>query len=361
MNRYFFSLFFFVTLLLGACSKQDAFEIKGQLDQNTNSKLYLYELLETPKLIDSVEIKDGNFVLQYRASGEPRLYRITTPQGSLFFAADSATRLSYQKATEEASFMPMQLVEGDPDNKLIFALQLRTKRFEQEVQKATTKEQVEQLHSDYAQYLMQEVIFANPRSMAALTALLQAPLGIPFFRPELGNVKDRQAYGAVATAFDTYRPTSPYTELLRKRTLEAMAINRAQREKIEKMSSLIEGAQLVDYPEISLYDNHGNEQKLSQLVKEHKRVLLGFVAMGAEDNPRLMALLRGWYKQEKPKGAEIFLISLDPDKQLWLQASASLPWVNAWDPYGKVAALYGVQSLPIFFSVSEEGVQRIKL
>lgn len=111
-------------------------------------------------------------------------------------------------------------------------------------------------------------------------------------------------------------------------------------------------------PEISLPDPGGQPLALSSL--KGKVVLIDFWASWCgpcrKENPNVVAL----YKKYKDHGFEIFGVSLDRDKEKWLQAiqDDGLVWKHVSDlQYWKsqAAKAYGVSAIPATFLLDKEG------
>lgn len=347
--------------LLPSCQHSgNQFEIRGELADTLNTTLYLYEVVGEAQLVDSANVEKGSFTLRHSASGDAKLYQLAMPQGALYFSADNSTQLQIASA-KAGDAMPFAFVNADEENKSIYAIQQQVRAFEMAMQQTREVPTLDSLVTQLRQQLLHDYIYTNPRSMAAIVALLQAPFNIPLFHPESGNKDDIQAYGAVATAFETFRPASVYTAVLKERALLGMAIkSKAQTQKAREQQ-LLSQAKVEAFPPIQLYDNHGVERSLSNIAAQHPKVILGFIAMGAQSSPQVISRLRSIYAREKGEGLQIFLVALDQDKSLWLQSVRTLPWINTWDPEGRTATTYGVQRLPEFFMIQGDEIRELSL
>lgn len=112
-------------------------------------------------------------------------------------------------------------------------------------------------------------------------------------------------------------------------------------------------------PEIVMNDRNGKPLELSSL--RGKVVLLDFWASWCgpcrQENPNVVAM----YEKYKDKGFTVFSVSLDKDKDAWLEAIAAdnLSWpnhvsdLNGWN--SSAAVSYGVDAIPAAFLIDGEG------
>ena len=119
------------------------------------------------------------------------------------------------------------------------------------------------------------------------------------------------------------------------------------------------GLQIGDKaPDIFLPDTSANFMKLSSL--KGKVVLLDFWASWCgpcrRENPNVVRL----YEKYKDKGLVILSVSLDENKQNWINAIKKdrLSWLHVSDLRGWksiAAASYGVQSIPQMYVIDKDG------
>jgi len=116
------------------------------------------------------------------------------------------------------------------------------------------------------------------------------------------------------------------------------------------------GGKFIDF---EMIDQNGKPQKLSEL--NGKTILLDFWASWCapcrKENPNLVKT----YKKFKPKGFEIFAVSLDDNKDNWLNAIKidSLIWYHVNDLKGsgnEATLIYGVEGIPDSFLIDENGI-----
>ncbi len=134
---------------------------------------------------------------------------------------------------------------------------------------------------------------------------------------------------------------------------------KAQIEEMKNPTKIAEGPSFEYAPEITLNDANGKELALSSL--RGKTVLIDFWASWCgpcrKENPNVVRV----YNEYKDKGFEIYSISLDEDRDAWLEAIAAdnLSWpnhvsdLNGWQNAAAVA--YGVNAIPATFLIDGEG------
>ncbi|MFO7617053.1 MAG: TlpA disulfide reductase family protein, partial [Bacteroidales bacterium] len=145
------------------------------------------------------------------------------------------------------------------------------------------------------------------------------------------------------------------------------ALVRNLHEFVESVRPQIEAARKIEEmvgngkpaPEISLSDPDGKVVNLSSL--KGKYVLLDFWAAWCapcrRENPNIVKA----YNQFRSKGFEIYAVSLDRNRQEWLDAiqADKLGWTHVSDLLfwnSPVAQQYGVQSIPANFLIDPDGI-----
>jgi peroxiredoxin len=114
----------------------------------------------------------------------------------------------------------------------------------------------------------------------------------------------------------------------------------------------------ISYPDIELPDRNGKKIKLSSL--HGKTVLLTFWSSEIEGNQFDNKLLTDLYEKYHSKNFEIYQVSFDIERDLWLRAinNQNLIWINVCDfkgvnsiPFG----LYNIKKLPSNFIIDKDG------
>lgn len=104
-------------------------------------------------------------------------------------------------------------------------------------------------------------------------------------------------------------------------------------------------------------DVNGNEVTLAKVCADNKYVLLDFWASWCRPCRAEIPNLKKIYTDAAEKGLQIVSISIDKDRQAWLDAleKEQLPWINVLDEGGKIADLYHVSAVPTMYILDSEG------
>jgi len=107
-----------------------------------------------------------------------------------------------------------------------------------------------------------------------------------------------------------------------------------------------------------LPDPNGDTIRLSSL--KGKVVLLSFWASWDKNSTNLNPSLVELYKRFNSRGFEIYQVSLDYNRESWLNAIEydELSWINVSDlsyPQSLTAGVYNIQALPANFLINRSG------
>ncbi len=188
-------------------------------------------------------------------------------------------------------------------------------------------------------------IVTNMTSVAALYGLYQRlPNDNVLFN---GMPADLVYYRQVADSVESAHPGSPY--------LKALRADLGRMQGTEFDASLVHQ---VNYPDIEMPDLYGKPAKLSSL--EGGVVLLDFWSASV---PRCLLLngdLKGLYTRLHPQGFEVYQVSVDTDKALWVNTvlDQKLPWTSVCDLRGSgspAVRIYNVKGVPANFLLDRQG------
>jgi peroxiredoxin len=128
-------------------------------------------------------------------------------------------------------------------------------------------------------------------------------------------------------------------------------------DRAEKLRVSVVGAQAPDF---TLNNADGEQISLSSL--QGKYVLIDFWASWCQPCMVELPNLIDLYDQYNDKGFEIFGVSLDRDRNAWVNTvdEKNMVWPNVWDMEGEepaeAATLYGVTGIPHTVLLDKEGV-----
>lgn len=361
--------------LLVACggNSRKTFTLSGSVTNSAEKTLYLYELVDEFKFVDSVVCDSkGNFQLNTSLQQDSLIYYFGHSGNGVFFTANAndVIKVSFDYNNRE---QPLTIEGGGPSNKQFEGIQLITRAIDREGTRIYQQHKdghisigkarilVDSVLKSQKNLLFEQYILPAPNTLEAYFALLQKVAnGNAIFPldPLSPEPIDIHALGMVATAFDVHRPNSVYTQGIKREAMRAIKTNKLN--KHSKLSKLLDQADQRTFPSIELPDSKGNRVNLDQLLKQHSRVGVIFVSFADEKTGSFIVELRERYNQRRDKGMELLMISYDIDIPLWRNATRTLPWVNALDQGGeRTAVLYNVHSYPTMYEITPNQVRRV--
>lgn len=357
-------------LALGACSHgSNEFTAEGTISDAAGKTLYL-ETTDTdiPQLVDSVTLDDkGHFSFHGEGHSYPAFYRLRIGETFIPFAADSLTHLTLSASAKDL-FSTYKIESGDEANKQIREIgQLRatTDKAVEGVlsalsagtlERSVALARIDSLSTQLKNTLTSKYIYSNPKGAAAYFALFQSYRGGTYFA--LDAPGDDRAFAAVATAYDAFHPTAPYTPLLKQAALRSIAMARARkRAATPDTTATASPVEVVSFPEIRLRDQQGKMRSLTAEVAKGAPILVCFTAYAGEWSPALVSELRALHAAHPD--LVIFEVSEDQDAYLWKNAARNLPWISVHDLDHSHAQEYNVQGLPSFFSIRGSELKRL--
>ena len=321
--------------LLGSCQRQAEFCLSGQISQAGGQTLYLEHvaLTQTSTIDSCILEEDGAFRFCSPAPEYPDFYRLRVGSKSLILAVDSTEHITISTTLDSLSLT--QSILGSPASLSMAELRATSRLGD----------------LDALRQHAQQIIFANPRALAAYYAVFFKYNGQ--FIWDITDRADRRMYQAVATSFLTWMPkyertTALYSQVSNMILLERNTIQQAA---VQQMIQESENAFL----DIQLTDDKGKNQSLSSL--RGKVIVLDYSAIDMEQSHAYIFELRDLYNKYHARGMEIFSVSLDQNRLRWEAGVQNLPWVNvfAGDNAAQVLMRYNVQSLPTLFLIDRKG------
>ena len=352
-----------ILILIGitSCKQHNKFYISGTVKGANREMLYFEHsgLLKTT-ILDSIRLRpNGSFKFKSDRPVYPDFYRIRLSQKVITFSVDSCEEINIDanstnfatdyKISGSATSLQIQKLRKSVMNIQILANELTTKMDASEQNaKIAVIEKAIIAHKEMAK----KIILQNPRSNAAYFAVYQKVNDNFLFSPY--DNADRAYFAAVATSFNTYMPEYERSKNIYALVLDAIRTDRKTKDKIAWNKILAN--QGTGYINIVLPDKNNIERKLSSFIG--KVILIDFSAYELKQNVDYTFSLRELYTKYHSRGFEIYQISLDQNKQFWLQSTKNIPWTCVRDlngPDTKVAVSYNISDLPTSFLMDRKG------
>lgn len=348
-------------LFASSCSNKDAVVISIKVKSNNDSQVYLEKLnFSKSEIIDSTEISKGEnsvkfkinniieptfFVIRIKGQGDITLLCEPKEKANLIVDADKI--YDYTVIGSKGSVLTKGLSSKlfESKNKLI-DLKGKYNNTQDEIKRKLIEQEYYAVIDTQRAY-NSKFIWKNTMSRASVMALYQK-FDDEFYVFDKSD--DIVLFKAVASSLRALYPNSDYTK--------GMLAD------IKRMEDIVTSAKLKNIisqsvssiPDISLSTPKGEVVKLSSL--KGKVVLLNFWASWDQTSMMDIRELIETYNQFKGKGFEIYQVSLDTNKEDWVNAieSASLPGINVSElnPKGSIdAKIYNVTQLPTNYLIDK--------
>lgn len=329
-----------------------AFELKGKLSNSNGETIYLEKLSSAqPVIVDSAVVNEnGEFdFLQY----QPKIgfYRIKLNQQNFaMLVLDSADKVNVTGDIKDLA--NTYKTEGSAETKLFLEFQEIAKQRDI---------RLDSLNKAF-QMLMEENKMDNKR-MDSISNLFRGPYEA-IVNPSnmlLGEkIKQNANMYASIMAIQSLE-TDKFVDVYK--ALDAGLISKFPNDKNVRMfhdvvSKILSSTIGQEAPEINLPSVDGKELKLSSL--RGKIVLIDFWASWCGPCRKEMPNVVKAYAKFKTKGFEIFGVSLDDNKDRWVEAIAKdgITWpqvsdLKKWD--GDVVRNYNITGIPFTVLLDKEG------
>ena len=344
-----------VILLLSFCDgnkKNSSFQLKGTLSDSKAETLYLEKLGSAKQvIIDSVILdENGNFEF---TNYTPKIgfYRIkTNDKNFAMLVLDSADKVTITGSVKDLG--NTFKVEGSPETTIFI-----------EYNNLSKSRDIKLDSLNKAFQLLMEANKMDSKRMDSLSAIFETPYNSIINQSNILMVdkisKNTNMYSSIM-AIQALDPDK-YSDLYK--SLDAGLSKKFPNDKnvimfhevVERMLSTNIG-QFA--PEISLPSPDGKEIALSSL--KGKLVLIDFWASWCGPCRKEMPNVVKIYSKFKNKGFEIYGVSLDQDKEKWMEAitkdGINWPQVSDLKYWDNVAArIYNVQGIPYTVLIDKDG------
>lgn len=369
IKKYFWLYLAIICLFsLSSCRNKNSFALNGHISNwSDTTQVYILKILGNDlSVLDSVTPdKNGAFSIQIEGDSTLSFYQLRFGKQVIYFAAQIGSEIGIQADSKNFGTAYSIEEKGEEHNEDIQKIALLKYQTDQTIDQISRSLQEKRISAvqfqdtvrtvieTFKTTLRNDYIFRDPKSPASFFALFQQKDGLLYFN--VYDPTDVKAFAAVATAYETYYPSSPYTKGIRDISLLGLAAIRREK-KARDISSKAEERTL---PDLTLIDRDGTPRPLSDVVKENSKVLISFTSYEAEWSPELVKDLRSLYKKYHGTGFEIYEVSVDKNTYFWQNATRTLPWITVIDRDGMAPALFNIGSLPSFFIFQDGELKRL--
>lgn len=366
MKRYYL----FIVLIIGTFVSCDnsSVEIEGRIACHLNCKIYLDIIVpgQQSVVVDSADIDEhGLFKIKVKLDDDnPVIYNLRLhKKGDIIPLI--LKRGDEIKINSVANVSRNYIVEGSKDSELMKEIHsllsngaVTLDSLGKELiaaQANANKEDEDKVLREYTEKYYDikrkhvKFIVSNATSIAAIYALDQRlPNDATLFNGDSDILYSRTVSDTIKHIY----PTSPYVKSLERRIADYdNEINL-----LERISD--EANRTISYPEIELPDMYGVNVKLSE--RAGKVILIDFWSATAPKSTLFNAELKELYAKYEDKGFEVYQVSVDTEKTLWIATiqEQKLPWITVCDFKGNsspVIGEYNVQSVPYNYLIDQEG------
>jgi peroxiredoxin len=322
-KTYFFWLLTVSSLyiLSGKLAAQGKVSVNGRIENNSFTSIILTDYVQGTEMAKSAISSDGTFSL----SCNLQMKTIC----KLGFNENSFVSLILSPGEQVSIVMNLNnlnepVINGSVDSELLYGTIGKLNDYQKSIDEFTASVKSER------ETFLYEFISANKRSLAVL-----------FFLEQMNIDQYPDLYKEVTTSLAQAYPDNVIVDSYNRRFRDALFLQTG-----------------ADAPEIALPGTDGNIRKLSSL--RGKVVLIDFWASWCgpcrRESPNLVKI----YNKYKDKGFEIFGVSLDRDKNSWINAISTdhLDWIHVSDLkywQSEVVGLYGFSGIPYTVLVDKEG------
>ncbi len=335
--------------LLCSCGKAK-FTVDGTIEGSGDTTKLVLEYSSNGSwfLVDSITTSGGDFSISEDAPEYPNIYRLRHNAQSIYLPIDSIDHITIK--TSLKNFDTDYTLSGSDHAKQVMEVDKAALQFSGG--KGTDAEMQAWKRK------LSEQILQDPSGIVSYYIINKYVNEEPIFDPL--NDTDLKIIGAVANAFNTFKPNDPRTQYL----VSVLLDGQKRRRQASQSAGDTIYAQMTNIIDITLQDKNGVNQSLSKVASQGKVVLLNYTAYSAEFSPAFNKILNDIYTSYHNKGLEIYQIGLDANEVDWRMAAKNLPWITVYDPLGVQSpnvTAYNVTGIPTVFIIGHNGevVERV--
>ncbi|MGN0214228.1 MAG: redoxin domain-containing protein [Muribaculaceae bacterium] len=352
MKKYVYLVVCALAATMISCGGGNEFKVEGNIAEAGDSTVMVLESAGNGNwyFVDSVKVNaKGDFAVKAPAPITPGIYRLRLGSESVYFPIDSIDRITL--TSSRGKFATEYTLAGSDAAVEVMNIDKKAMQMAKSGDQAAIEAWKKQLANQ---------ILTNPSGIVAYYVINKYIGDEPLF--DALNDNDLKIIGAVANAYNTFRPNDPRTSYLVKVLLDGQRRRRDAQGTLPSRQIMAEEIPIID---IDLQDNHGKQCKLSEVTKQGKVVVLNFTMYQADFSPMFNKTLADVYHKYSSQGLEIYQVSVDPDEFQWRQSAANLPWITVYDPMSiqsRNLTAYNVIGVPTSFVISREGevVERVE-
>ena len=344
--------FFLLAMIMISCQDKNAYTIKGSFSENTfeGKTVYLQKIdslqATSSTLIDSVIVKGNKFEIKGTLEDNDvvmgflstdRLEQLN--ENSLvtsFVLEPGIIKVAFEKKNPMVSGTP----RNDEYNKVIATLN----------KIASLLEEVDKAGNVTAVPLDSEGLDVNGRM-----GKLQSEMQSANFAFAKNNMTNKAGQFQFISSFSSFSD-----EQLKELLAASDSIFRSNPDiaSLEKQLNRVIPEVGHSYEDVQLVDMEGGRVNLSKYMEGNKCVLIDFWASWCRPCIEEMPNLIKTYSSYKSKGFEIIGISVDDDRQAWLNAvkTNKMNWLQLGDDTKSASLTYDVRSIPHTILLDENGV-----
>lgn len=352
MRKYAYIAVAALAATMISCGGNNQFKVEGNVEDSGDSTVMVLESAENGNwyFVDSVKVKsNGSFSVSEDAPEVPGIYRLRKGSESIYFPIDSLDHITVN--AKAAKFATDYTLSGSDNAVEVMNIDKKAMQLVASGDNAAKEAWKKELANK---------ILANPSGIVAYYVINKYIGDEPLYDPMVD--KDLKIIGAVANAYNTFRPNDPRTNYLVNVLLDGQRRRNEMRNSATTRQLVAQEIPIID---IDLQDNHGKHRKLSDVTNKGKVVLLNFTVYQADFSPMFNKALADIYRKYETKGFEIYQVSIDPEEFQWRQSAKNLPWITVFDPMSIQStnvASYNVSGVPTSFIINRNGeiVERIE-
>lgn len=331
---------------------ESGFKVTGTIEGAADTTKMVLESSNSGRwfIIDSVKTTgNGNFTIKQPAPQFADVYRLRLGEKAIYFPIDSLDNIEIK--TSIAGFGTDYELAGT-DN-AVKVMNIDKKALELS---ALPANEFDAKAGEWKHELAGQIL-SDPSSIVAYYIINKYIGDEPLFDPT--NDFDFKIIGAVANAFNSFRPNDPRTAYMVNMLRSGLATRYRATAKSDTM--FVTETRILN---IKLQDKKGVMQDLEEISGQGKVVLLNFTVYGAEFSPVCNKVLADVYRKYKAKGLEIYQVGMDSEEFQWRQSAVNLPWITVYDPMGldsRNITAYNVTQLPLTYIIDRRGelVERV--